>query len=1718
MKKQISNILKIIVIAIIMILFRQAQAEAVTWGGHQVNSDGDLQSLVVSGSFFDGNPLDLVGQVLPDLGTNTINKIGGKCIQNHHYTGNGFNGYKVSTIIDLNNFTNDTIAKPGDFVSYRSGTSVTKYTMASLGSITDEYHNITYNSRTVPTAGHGISTLGYLMYAARNETRNDAPNKLAIEHVFWLDQSEFVNKGIVNKEIDTGTSIWVDQFNNNIAQVRAGDEYANSSAKYSFRVNSNNRSSDGSVRTATFTRPTSENTAYATYNVTNKCTYVGPYSLKYNYSYANNELKIVNATVTKSDFKIKGYTNTRNSTDIKSFTDLKSDESFYIVIDGKLTQDFALQIKVRNPVIKARMIFLVGKNIYTQNMMVFQGETGYTYDALTIPVKGMEEKPLTLKIKKIDSQTREGLDGVQFTITNSSGKYLDANGNVTSKKYVHTTVNDGWIVINNVPEGIYTATEIKSLEGYTITNKKTSINVSQDRTSTGTITVAIENTPDEPEPNVIRIKKIDSTTKEGLDGVQFTIVNEKGEYLNANAQLTSKEYIHTTKGEGWIVLSDVPEGKYTVTETTALEGYIKNTEKLTIEVTKNSANTQTFTIENTLKPEEPEPEQIDIKIHKVDENGNSLSEAVFAIYNQDEQQYIDENGNLVGTTPYPIKTQNSYISITKVPKGKYIATEIQAPEGYKAISGTIEILNNDVTTVENEPEVKYIDLEGTVFLDGRDGKQSIRNNMYDDGEGFNGVKVTLKKNGQVVANVASGYDSNGNSTGTAGHYKFLGSENNLRIDVNHLGEYTIEFEYNGLKYESVELQSQITAGASSKATEKDQEREAFNTRYSTVTADTKIANGQSTNKSNGGDIIRYTSQSYTSKIIYQTNVRDDKGNAYDNEGYADDQYHITSYTTEAGLDLSKPNQEGGYPYDPTKDAIVDINFGIYEREHPDVAITTDLATAETSINGYTQIYPYQKRYDQIGNDSAFTVEVKKSDAYYPTYQRNLYKSDVQYTQATSDGSELAVYLTYKVAIKNQSSTINVTVNDIVDYFSKDVTGGIVAIGTDVNTLSEIPAKTNENRYQVTNTDGIQYSSIEEDSGYSKQYITLNKEIKTGEKYQFYVQYKMSIEAIRKTIEGDIKFNNVFELNTVSARKNNGEIWTAVDMDSAVGNCVPSDRQTMEDDTDFAPGIDITTKSDDVRQITGIVFEDQTSSELKAGEERKGNGQYDEGETGVPNATVQLLDIDRGGQIAYSSTNGTDIKSGNDGNYTITGFIPGNYIIKYTYGNGTEKYTAQQYKSTIYVDQARANTNYANGYHDGISTGNKYWYLDEIDARKSDAVDNYDGEIKTLYDMSQATVNMSRTEIEKKWTDGYNDGLQHILNGTTVDNTIAIDAYTPHMGITVEKTDTQEGAYTIPNVDFGIAERARYKVQIEKTINRIQLVQPDGSILRDFTGFDNKLPENTKAIQSQRGISRGFVQFEIDTELLQTTTLLVEYGFKGTNISEVEYIDEAYYKYGIVPQDKENKMVKLSIANIIDYVDNELQYADSSHMITDGKTNSTNKSNGWSTIELNKDENKKYVSADVLNALYNENGQCAYSTILITNGLDTAMLKTGESTTVSLSLNKTLAPTQDAMRYENVTEVVEVKKTWGRELSMEETTSGAGNGQRLGNFNPVGDPNDETTTTIQVKDPDTSYTETIIINPPTGSDQNSIILYTTIGIASLAILAAGVIIIKKKILK
>src|SRR5699024_4774955 len=70
-------------------------------------------------------------------------------------------------------------------------------------------------------------------------------------------------------------------------------------------------------------------------------------------------------------------------------------------------------------------------------------------------------------------------------------------------------------------------------------------------------------------------------------------------------------------------------------------------------------------------------------------------------------------------------------------------------------------------------------------------------------------------------------------------------------------------------------------------------------------------------------------------------------------------------------------------------------------------------------------------------------------------------------------------------------------------------------------------------------------------------------------------------------------------------------------------------------------------------------------------------------------------------------------------------------------------------------------------------------------------------------------------------------------------------------------------------------------------------------------------------------ANGQVHVEIDSELMQSATLEIEYGFQVTNISELEYQTQEFYMYGIGHGENINEVVTLQPALIIDYLDDNL---------------------------------------------------------------------------------------------------------------------------------------------------------------------------------------------------
>ena len=207
-----------------------------------------------------------------------------------------------------------------------------------------------------------------------------------------------------------------------------------------------------------------------------------------------------------------------------------------------------------------------------------------------------------------------------------------------------------------------------------------------------------------------------------------------------------------------------------------------------------------------------------------------------------------------------------------------------------------------------------------------------------------------------------------------------------------------------------------------------------------------------------------------------------------------------------------------------------------------------------------------------------------------------------------------------------------------------------------------------------------------------------------------------------------------------------------------------DEKTYEDDTDRAPGLQLILQEE--RKLEGNVFIDYTEGKLKTGEIREADGEYKENEkdSKVAEVDVKLVKTNgnKPGEIAekYTGTNSNGkweeakTKTDENGHYYIGGFIPGDYMVIYTWGGQTyidpdngksELIRVQDYKGTIYKDVNRQT--------------NQEWYKAR-EPRYSDAMDNYEQRIE-IDKQSEITTNHNTHVI----TD-YKDGMRQIEGDET----------------------------------------------------------------------------------------------------------------------------------------------------------------------------------------------------------------------------------------------------------------------------------------------------------------------------------------------------------------
>lgn len=949
---------------------------------------------------------------------------------------------------------------------------------------------------------------------------------------------------------------------------------------------------------------------------------------------------------------------------------------------------------------------------------------------------------------------------------------------------------------------------------------------------------------------------------------------------------------------------------------------------------------------------------------------------------------------------------------------------------------------------------KYIDISGYVWLDEHDKKTTVRNDKYDDGETLlKRIIVTLKdKEGNVVK------DENGKEykvgTDDNGRYKFE------KVLVENLANYYVEFEYNGLKYQNVtkEAYKDFTKENTSKAEEKT--RDAFNEKfaiienhksfdkdvnYSHTITYNKVNNHVSTVNFNGMD-IPMTSQT----DIYNKNI---------SGSYLNRRYKYAKVT----------NSEAIYEID-------NVNLGLYEREQPDMALVKDIENVQLCINGFEYTYQYAQRFSNNPEYNGFNIDVKfgKDNKYASmTYKRPIYKSDVLWED---DSKDLTAYITYRIQVRNESTSLKTKINSLVDYYSK--TYSVEGIGTKDD-------NGNIHYREVKDSEIQKYDSDK----YAKLVIDTTDDIgkiESGQSKDIYVKFKLSRNDILNIIheeEQDSKdklLNNTAEINSYSIFDKDDKIYAGLDKDSEPGNAIPGDVKTYEDDTDSAPGFDIVYRTN--RTLSGMVFLDSTSDELKTGKIREGNGYYDSGESKIKGVEVILESTDKN-QEGKSYIDPIETTTDENGKFTIEGFIPGNYILKYKWGgqtyidknNNEQTITVQDYKGTIYDRGRKANPDA------------KDWYKVSEKHQFSDAIDDW-GKRKEFDERLN--------DIQQKVAE---DGKNYSTNVVNTEDKMISTTYNMEFGI--ELKEIPDGVYEVNNIDFGIVERARQSIELVKRIDSIKLVLANGQTMVDSKiGEDGKVTGTKIAYQLPSKDEKGFAKIEIDNELIQGATIEVTYRFVVKNNSEIDVGNEEYYKFGSKGSFLNNKNNSQGYTYEIEVEKNKKFYVDykdvvkiKSHIIADyldkGLPNIENEN--WTQV-TDSEINSKVIG----DAVFGNYKIVSNKKVYYTKALENQEILPGESkSTPDLKISQLLTTTK-GINFNNEAEIIKLSKNGGSTIRY----------ITPGNYIPEG-KNCEL---------DDSQAEEVIILPSTGKNLN-FVLPITVSILAFIVLGVGIVLIKIKVL-
>lgn len=1214
------------------------------------------------------------------------------------------------------------------------------------------------------------------------------------------------------------------------------------------------------------------------------------------------------------------------------------------------------------------------------------------------------------------------VDGVKYDIseyyTKSSNTYTKHTGDVVRNKNFYIKLKDNidtkdgkkhtWSL--NLKTGTKKVYQARIL---LISNPRTTGQnlliwaAQQDKTKDEVEWKGIINSKTIPQGEDLRIIKIDAEDETPLEGVEFQF---KTEITVKRLQYTSIEfdYSHPTLGPlGIIVYPTWQQNHY---EDVVETFYLGRNGKW-------GKTPSTFT---------------------TDENGEiNVANLTLPVSDVISNEYIGQDEHTV-QGEYAIRDGRGKPLVTPIEiSNKNYGYEITSPVECKQVAvGTTD--DEEVQITNKKAKTK---ISGFVWIDEHNGKTSVTDGLYksEQGEqGLDGIDVYLK---DIYGNVVDTTKTQSLGIYPIGHGEYQFDD----IDINMLKnrQYVVDFEYCGVTYEAVPYNIQSDNG--SKANEVPGERDLLNQMFSEVKAN---PNGSQTLNQQGLEIR------YNPTVDHKSTIAGCTHNA--------DLCEITATTDEV------PGYNVFDNYDANTGEVRFINLGLVKKEQTDYALTKDLDNVRVEVNNgpnnkkqRSHIYKYgTKRYtNDIPKTDAFDDMTIKFQTDNDTYTRDIYESDAR-DGVTDESTRIGIYVTYKIALRNEGA-YNGKINSIVDYCDSRL--DLIRVGTSI-----------ENEMS-SNDIGINGITVNQSDANIQYIINVNQELDSHVTKFIYLQFRVSQTGIYQLIRSKaVDMYNTAEIYSYTTfKEGTKEPLAVVDNDSIPGNAVLGTISTYEDDTDTARTFRL--QIGIPRSIKGTVFVDSTSNERQTAKRREGDGKYTDDENTVKGVEVELFDNETGETAKIYDEITKQFKeakytTGTDGNFEFEGYLPGNYVIKYTWGDKT--YTVQYYKGTIYNKDR---------YDKIITLKNERWYLggnDDIsNDRLTDALDDKNTRSAIDEEMTKVKENIIENEIKKAYNGGSNIIKNTKMTSTTPNMEMGVECI---IGVTTDRNF--EGKFEINNVDFGIVKRAIQELDLKKRVIGYKIVLANGQVLvnaeLDVDGnikgtYPYTIPQKPQIINGV--MDRGLIKTEIDNELIEGATLEIKYQIDVTNVGELDYTTWDYYFFGTIPSDE--YLVKVSVDELIDYVDGKLSVIDNE--------------NNW----ILKD--KDYLEETNASKKDNANILKTYMTEQLKGGMTPKDPNNKKS--VTLQTSKLLTNTDDN-EYNNTAEIVRVSRP-------PNTPS---------NPNQPGDPSGvpvktwPTPTTFRFN---REESQTVSILPSTGANRNYA-MPIIVSVIVITVFGVGIVLIKK----